>query len=456
MNAEDLRPFFEPSSVVLVGVSRDMNKFNGVILKNLLEVGYPGKIFLVNPYAGEILGLKCYPRIMDLPETPELAIILHADVEPILENCGKKGITHVSIQVDISLKDDSDRERAEQAITEIAGRYGITFIGPSIIGLFNYPARFTSSLIPVREHVARLGLDPDRAAVGYMAQSGGLAGACGWWAPSQEISFAKVVHFNAHFAGAVEDGAFLEYIAADEQVKVICIFVRSITDSLVEGVRTVTDKKPVLFKKCGRPLNIEKLEEVGAFDVENYNDLFEVAKAFVFSPLPRGNRIGVIGPSSGAIDLVLSEFKRYNLELAKPTPDVEQEISVLLQGMAAKRCNPVDFWPPKQFYGYEIGRIHHDAADALLSDPNVDAIFLVLEFFNEIEFDLATFKDVLGRYPDKPIMGVLIQAEEEGATRVKKIATELKIPIYSAPETLVKAYSLLYRFSKHVGGLDDS
>jgi acyl-CoA synthetase (NDP forming) len=107
----------------------------------------------------------------------------------------------------------------------------------------------------------------------------------------------------------------------------------------------------------------------------------------------------------------------------------------------------VDFWPPPRFFGHEIGHIHIEAAEYLLSDPAVDAIFLVLEFFQEIEFDFRIFADLLAKYPNKPIMGILIQAEEDGAHRVVKAATSLKIPIFTEPERLVRAYSMLYKFS---------
>ncbi len=443
----EIDPFFAPRSVALVGVSRDMDKFNGIVLKNLLAVNYPGKIYLVNPNAKEILGIKCYPRLVDLPEIPELAIILHSDVVPILENCGKKGIKHVIIQADVTLQEGADQDFIDAAINEVASRFGIKFMGPSLIGLINFPGHFTSSLIPVRDHMARLGEDPARAGIGFMAQSGGLAGACGWWHPSQDISFAKVVHFHGQVNGSISDGALVKYIAADPNVKVVSLFIRKITQSLVDAVRECTRTKPVLFKKCGQPVDVDKLVAVGALQVEEYMDLFEIAKAFIFSPLPAGNHIGLIGPSSGAIDVVLSEFKKNGLELAKPSPAIEQKIIDLLGGHVGKRCNPVDFWPPPRFFGHEIGRIHLEAAEYLLSDPNVDAIFLVLEFFHEIEFDLRIFEEVLSRNPDKPVMGVLIQAEEDGASRVVKAATSLKIPIFTEPERLVRAFSTLYKFS---------
>ena len=444
-----LEPFLSPKSIALVGVSRDMNKFNGIVLKNLLEIDYPGKIFLVNPHAEEILGIKCYPKIMDLPNTPELAIILHSNVVSILENCGKKGIKSVLIQADISLKDEEDQQRVRTKILEVTQKYDMQFIGPSLIGLMNFTSKFTSSIIPVRDHIARLGQDPDRAGIAFMAQSGGLSGACGWWNPTQNVSFSKIIHFREELPGAIKDEEFLEYLVKeDDTTRIIILFLRQVSDSLLEGVRKYSSEKPILFKKCGKPTRVQELLDAGAMQVDHYFDLFETAKAFIFSPLPKGNRIGLIGPSSGAIDLVLSEFSTHNLVVAKPSPDIREKIKNLLAGKGAKRCNPVDYWPPPRFFGHEVGKVHHAAADYLLSDEKVDAIFLVLEFFNEIEFDLMIFQDIIQKYPNKPIMGVLIQAEQDGASRVKQAATALSIPIYEEPERLVKAFSLLYRFSQ--------
>lgn len=447
-----LSAFFEPRSVALVGVSRDMNKFNGIVLKNLLEIGYPGTIYLVNPFTTDILGIPCYPRIVDLPEVPELAVILHPDVVPILDNCGKKGIKHVIIQADIGLKDEADRQATGRHITELARQHGITFMGPSIIGLVNFPGRFTTSIIPVRDRIARLGLDPGRASIAFLAQSGGLAGACGWWNPSQDVSFSKVAHFHEECPGSVTGGEILDHVVMDPRVKVVSLFLRHVSDSIVRAVERHARDVPVLFKKCGQPAGVDALRAAGALEVETYMDLFEIAKAFVFSPVPAGKRIGLIGPSSGAIDVVLSEFKKHGLEIARPTPRVEEKIVALLQRTTSRRCNPVDFWPPPRFFGHEVGKVHRDATHLLLSDPNVDAIFLVLEFFNEIEFDLMMLKDVISKHPSKPVMGVLIQAEEDGANRVRAAATTMGIPVFVEPERLVRAYALLTRFAAMRGG----
>ncbi|MFX0098803.1 MAG: CoA-binding protein [Candidatus Hodarchaeota archaeon] len=443
---KQLESFFNPSSVALIGVSRDINTFNGILLKNLLEINYKGKIYPVNPYAKEILGMKCFPRILELPETPELGIILHSDIIPILENCGKKGIKNIVIQSDISLKGDKEREDIERQIQEITRKYNISFIGPSLIGLINFPSNFTTSIIPIRSHIARLGEKSENASIGFMAQSGGLSGACGWWNPSQSMSFSKVIHLQEKFLGSVNEEQFLRYLMADENTKVISLFLRNISDTMIDIVRECSSKKPILFKKCGKPIKVDELKEAGALEVQNYLDLFEIAKVFVFSPLPYGNRIGLIGPSSGAIDVVYNEFKGNNLKIGKPSNEVREKLIKVLQGKLPRRCNPVDYWPPPRFLSHEVTKVHYDTADLLLSDDNIDALFLVLEFFHEIEINISIFGNLVKKYPDKPIMGVLIQAEKEGGNRLMKSATKLKIPIFKEPERLVKAYSLLNQF----------
>ncbi|MHA1697649.1 MAG: CoA-binding protein, partial [Promethearchaeota archaeon] len=429
---------------------RNMDKFNGIILKNLLEVNYKGKIFLVNPYAEKILGIKCYPHVTNLPEVPELGIILHSNVIPILENCGKAKIKNIMIQTDITLKNDEDPDVLKNKIVEVTSKYKINFIGPSSIGLINFPDNFTTSIIPVRDRIARLGKNKDRAGIGFLAQSGGLAGACGWWNPTQSISFSKVIHVTEDLNGAIDISEFIKYLVRDPWTKVISLFLRQINDSLIKVVREYSHVKPILFKKCGKQQGVDLLKDAGALPVNNYLDLFEVAKAFIFSPLPTGNKIALIGPSSGAIDTVLSEFRKNHLSIAKPTKPVKNAIIKLLNTKRVIRCNPVDYWPPPRFFGHEVGRVHQKAADLLLSDRNVDALFLVLEFFHEIEFDLMNFSEIVKKYPNKPIMGVLIQAEEDGAKRMRIAATELGIPLYNEPERLVHAYKIMLDFFKHV------
>ena len=157
--------------------------------------------------------------------------------------------------------------------------------------------------------------------------------------------------------------------------------------------------------------------------------------------------MGIIGPSSGAIHLIVKEMRKQNLSLAKPH---ETSRDVILSKVGGSTCafgNPVDYWPPEKFVGIKICGIYNTASEALLSDEYVDGLILALEFFTEIEFDFSIYSSLINKYPNKPIIVVLIQAEHEGAKRVIKTATELKIPVFeNEVERGVRGYRLLYDY----------
>jgi len=120
---------------------------------------------------------------------------------------------------------------------------------------------------------------------------------------------------------------------------------------------------------------------------------------------------------------------------------------VKVGGSTCNFGNPVDYWPPEKFVGIKICGIYNTASEALLSDDAVDGLILALEFFTEIEFDFNIYASILKTYPNKPVITILIQAEKEGAKRVIKAATELKIPVFENEiERAVRGYKLLYDY----------
>ncbi|MHA1509708.1 MAG: CoA-binding protein, partial [Promethearchaeota archaeon] len=99
---KDLQPFFNPKSVLIVGVSRQALSFSFTVLKNLLEIFYKGKLYILNPNANDILGVKSYHSFEELPEIPELAVIvLGKNILEVVENLGKIGVKYVAIQTEL-------------------------------------------------------------------------------------------------------------------------------------------------------------------------------------------------------------------------------------------------------------------------------------------------------------------------------------------------------------------
>lgn len=441
---KNLEPFFNPKSILIVGVSRKAYTFSYTVLKNLLEIFYQGKLYILNPNANEVLGVKSYHSLEELPEIPELAVIvLGTKILDIVEELGKYGVKYVTIQSE--LKTGINDTDLTLKLHKVCEKYGITYLGPSMIGIINFIDNFTTSIIPVRQHIMRENKNITEG-LGFIAQSGGLAGALGWWTPSQKLPISKVVHLGKGFHVSEQD--IIEFFLNDKTVKVISLFLREISDELIDAVKNVSPYKPVLFFYVGKDeLKERELEKAGGISVLNYIELFEIAKIFLWCPEPKGPNLGIIGPSSGAIHLIVKEMRKQHLSLAKPDKESQDIIINKIGGSTCAYGNPVDYWPPEKFIGIKICGIYNTSASTLLKDEHVDGLIIALEFFIEIEFDFNIFDNIRRTNPDKPIIAILIQAEHEGAKRVFKSASEIKIPVFENEiERAVRGYRLLYDY----------
>ncbi len=441
---KNLEPFFNPKSILIVGVSRKAYTFSYTVLKNLLEIFYQGKLYILNPNANEVLGVKSYHSLEELPEIPELAVIvLGTKILDIVEELGKYGVKYVTIQSE--LKTGINDTDLTLKLHKVCEKYGITYLGPSMIGIINFIDNFTTSIIPVRQHIMRENKNITEG-IGFIAQSGGLAGALGWWTPSQKLPISKVIHLGKGFHVSEQD--IIEFFLNDKTVKVISLFLREISDELIDAVKNVSPYKPVLFFYVGKDeLKERELEKAGGISVLNYIELFEIAKIFLWCPEPKGPNLGIIGPSSGAIHLIVKEMRKQHLSLAKPDKESQDIIINKIGGSTCAYGNPVDYWPPEKFIGIKICGIYNTSASTLLKDEHVDGLIIALEFFIEIEFDFNIFDSIRRTNPDKPIIAILIQAEHEGAKRVFKSASEIKIPVFENEiERAVRGYRLLYDY----------
>jgi len=445
---KNLEPFFNPNSILIVGASRKAYTFSYTILKNLLEIFYRGKVYILNPNADEILGIKSYHSIDDLPEIPELAVIvLGKNIPHIFEKLAKFGIKNIAIESELRI-DTTDPDLIEK-LTLISKKYKVSYMGPSMLGIINFINNFTTSIIPVRQYLMQKHRKI-KEGVSFLAQSGGLAGAMGWWNPSQDLPISKVIHLGYGFD--IDDADVLDYFKEDKTTKVISLFLREITDGIIKSVKELASIKPVLFFYVGKEEQKEQeLINAGGIAVTNYIELFEFAKIFLWCPEPKSPELGIIGPSSGAIYLIIKEMRKQGLSLAKLTNDHKNIILEKVGGSTCDLGNPVDYWPPERFVGTKICEIYNTSSKTLLNDDGVDGLILALEFFTEIEFDFNIFSNIKKSNPHKPIITILIQAEHEGVKRVIKTASELKIPVFeNEVERAVRGYKILYEWHSKI------
>lgn len=432
---EIFKPFFEPSSLLIIGASRNEYTFNGIVLKNLLEARYKAKITIVHPHTKSIMGiptLNSLEKVKALETKPDLAIILtRHDIYDILETLGKLKISHVLLQTDISyITTEQTYGEMEAKIKEIISKYDMYVLGPSMIGIIDFISGFTSSVIPTRSHILHLHQkNKIVSGVSFLAQSGGLSGACGWWNMPQPIPFSKVLHIGGQIQ--ISEAEMLEYLFKDPKTKIISLYLKEISTEFISVMNKYKKHKPVLVKFVGKDtLSLEKLEQAGAITVANYIELFEYAKVFMWVPPPQNRNVAIIGPSSGAINLLIAEMRLHNIHLASLQSENRDFILNKIGGSTCELGNPVDYWPPKEFIGTQVCQVYYNASNSLMKDPNVGTLFLALEFFSEIEFDFSVFESIKQKFPNKPIIAILIQAEKEGADRVIAIGNELNIPVF--------------------------
>jgi acetyltransferase len=399
-------------------------------------------VYILNPNADEILGIKSYHSLEDLPEVPELAVIVVGKkITDIFEKLAKFGVKNIAIESELRVQMEDPILIGN--LDQISQEYGVSYMGPSMLGIINFNNNFTTSIIPVRQYLMQKHRKI-KEGVSFIAQSGGLAGAMGWWAPSQDLPISKVIHLGYGFD--INDADVLNYFKEDKTTRVILMFLREITDDIIAAVHKIAPIKPILFFYVGKDDLLEKkLIEAGGISVLNYIELFDFAKIFLWCPEPKGSKLGIIGPSSGAIYLIVKEMRKQGLSLAKVSKEHKDIILDKVGGSTCKLGNPVDYWPPERFVGTKICEIYNTSSKTLLKDDAVDGLILALEFFIEIEFDFVIFEKIKNTFPNKPLITILIQAEHEGAKRVIKSAADLHIPVFENEiERAVRGYKLLY------------
>ncbi|RJP26428.1 MAG: hypothetical protein C4536_15615 [Actinobacteria bacterium] len=374
---------FEATSVVIVGVSERPGNLGLNILHNLIEWGYGGKVYCVNPKGGEALGHRLYTSVSELPESVDLAsIIVPASAVPdVVDECGRKGITRLAIPAGGFEEFAGGGTRARDALVEAALRHGIRFVGPNCLTVINAHTGLCLPFVPVPS-------DLPRGGVSIIAQSGGIG-----------LDFlARLKDDNTGFSKFISVGNktdldevdFLEYLGSDSRTEVICMYLEDVARGreLLETARGIA--KPILAYKANvEPLTRESaqshtaalanddavvsgaFEQAGILRVERLAHLAAYAKVFSLPPL-RGNRVALVSPTGGILVLASDQCARRGFEFpALPAPVVE-DIKAHLRAGVIDISNPVD-----------LGDVHDADArayiiDRLLEQDFIDGVIMLL------------------------------------------------------------------------------
>ena len=378
-----LESFFNPQSIAIVGASRQKSKVGYEILANIVKAGYKGGIFPVNPNTDTIEGIKCYPDLESIPDTPELVIIIVPAkiVPPVMQQCAKVGVKSVII-ITAGFREVGEEGRAlEKQVVQIAKQAGIRVIGPNCLGL----------IVPANKLNASFGGDlPAAGAIAYLSQSGALLAAILDTANAAGIGFSKLVSIGNK--ADIDELDIIKALAADKDTKVIAGYLESIADGdeFVRQAERISHTKPIILIKSGGTQAGAKaasshtgslagsetayesaFERAGIIRCESIRQQFDYAQAFANQPLPGGPGVAVITNAGGPGIMAADAIEREGLSFARLTKETEGKLASRLPA-AANWHNPIDILGDALADRYEF------ALDVVLDDPNVDVVLVLL------------------------------------------------------------------------------
>jgi acetyl coenzyme A synthetase (ADP forming)-like protein len=442
-----LDAFFHPQAVAVIGASRDPEKLGYAVLANLKEGGYQGCLYPVNPKADEIIGLKAYPSVLDIPDPVDLAVIVipYRFVPDVLEQCGQKGVSAVVV-ISAGFR-EAGREglEREMELVEIAQQYNLRLIGPNCLGVIDTATPLNASFAA--------GMPP-RGPIAFMSQSGALGTAVLDMAMAGQIGFSKFISLGNK--ADVSEIDLLEALADDPDSRVILIYVEGLPDGqkFIQVARKVTRHKPVVAIKSGvttsgsRAVSSHTGSLAGseaaykaAFGqacvvrATSMEAVFDYARAFAYQPLLQGDRIGIVTNAGGPGILATDALEHADLQIPRLDPETVQALEDYLPG-AASAANPVDV------LGDALADRYEHAIRLVLADRNVDGLIVIVT--PQAMTEIAETAHVVGQMAqgsDKPVLGCFM-----GEARIEvgvDVLWQYSVPNYSFPERAAAALAAM-------------
>lgn len=378
-----LDELFRPSSLAVIGASDKPGKVGRVVLENVIHSGYSGAVYPVNPSHRELFSLKCYPSVIDLPEAPDLALVIvpAALVQGVIEECGERGVRAAAI-ISAGFKESGvEGYRRETELRQAAHRLGIRVLGPNCLGLAD-----TST--PLNATFATKAPMPGKVA--FMSQSGALCTAVLGWSEENHLGFSRFISLGNKMDLSESD--MLEALEHDENTSVIAAYLEGISDGdrFLEVTTRVSRSKPVIIFKAGvtqagaRAVSSHTgtlagsenaytaaFRRSGALRARTVEDLFTLAQGFSAQPPPAGPRVCVVTNAGGPGIVASDALERAGLNLASLSEETTRALREKLPE-AASVYNPVDVLGDAGADRYRI------AIEGALADPGVDALMVIL------------------------------------------------------------------------------
>jgi len=454
--------FFRPRNVAIVGASREPGKVGYAVIKNLLDGGYKGKIYPINPRATEILGLKCYPDIREVPDPEVDAVLISvpaALVPDVIPSLAEKKVP-VAVVVSSGFAEAGNPE-LQQKLVSIARQHGVKIIGPNTYGVYSPWYNLSLSFTIPYEHKGRLAV---------VCQSGGVGMAAFGYARWKKIGIS--INVGLGNMSDVDHADLLWYFYADENTKAIALHMESIRDGrkFIETAKVVSKKKPIVVLKAGRTVYGEKaakshtaaltasdevvnaaFKKAGVIRVYALDELFDIGRSLAMLPPPKGENVLIVTMAGGLGVLLSDACADYGLKLMEAPPDLIEEFKKFVPPFGA-------FGNPMDITGSCTPDMVERAIRLALTHPKVDAVIIghwhtiitrPLEFAKAV---VDGVKEAREKGFNKPVVVSMSGDIPETLQAVDYIESEVQVPVFFAqPERAVKALGALYQWARYAG-----
>jgi acyl-CoA synthetase (NDP forming) len=410
---------FNPRSVAVIGASEVPGKASERRTRSLIEGGYKGDVYLINPKRSELFGRKAYPSITEIGGEVDLVMVVVAPrflTVAVADSVkmGAKGIIIITAGLGES---GEEGKKIEAEILAEAAKTGTFVIGPNCSGMFSAPADMNLLGVP--------GIQ--RGPISVLAQSGNVIDSLTHYARMRGLGFSKIISVGN--AIGVKFHEYIDYLKDDPDTKVIMTYLEGIKNGhdLVRVARDTAKKKPVVALKVGRSAAGARaaashtgslagdevivdaaFRQAGIVRVSNVDELFDMAAAFARCPLPKGNRVAILSEGGGDNSIAADNAEKYGMEVPVLSAETQERMKpFLLEGMPAS--NPIDYGGTAE----ENPHMITECVKVCMEDDLVDGI-LITGFFGG-------FKDIIASH--------VAELEEKASTDMAALVEQHKKPL---------------------------
>ena len=448
---EVLTGLLRPKGIAIIGASTKPGKIGHTVVKNLVESGYEGGIYPVNPSADEILGLKVYKSVLDIPYPVDAAAITVPAkfVLDITKECGEKGIKGL-IVITSGFGEVGDIE-LEQEVVRVAHEYGMRVLGPNVVGTLSNSDKLNASFAPFL---------PLKGSASLVSQSGALLIAIDAITYTRCIGFDKLVSI-----GNMSDVNFADMVSwlnDDESTKCISLYIEGLKDGRRFIEESAKATKPIVVLKAGvsehgaaaaashtgslagkHKVYGAAFQQAGAIQATDLSDLFDCTLALSLEPPMKGDNLLILTNGGGVGVLATDSAEKAGIPLKFAPESVQAELKKHMPSFGSAK-NPVDLT------GMAGNDWYHDTTKFSFSHDWVDGLVVLYcetAMTNPMEIAQSIHRAITETgITDKPVTVSFVGGER--SDKAMQWLVENGIPAYNAPDLAVKAMGTLHEYAK--------